>query len=112
MNEKDVVIFLLVQLLLVTLSIPLILQVVKPNGFYGFRTPKTLSDEKLWYRINRFAGISLLLASLLSISLFLYFFQAGYFKTLDSIFSISILPPLTVSLVSTLLYSARIERNR
>jgi hypothetical protein len=29
------------------LSIPMVLQKVKPNRWYGFRTPKTLSNEKI-----------------------------------------------------------------
>jgi uncharacterized membrane protein len=56
--------------------VPLALQKIKPNGWYGFRTPKTLSDENIWYEANRVAGIDLSLAGLLtiftSIALFLF----------------------------------------
>ena len=43
----------------VVLGIPLATGRVPPNGIYGFRTPATLSDSSLWYRVNRSAGIEL-----------------------------------------------------
>jgi uncharacterized membrane protein len=48
--------FIVVGLLMAGLSIPLILRRVKPNSLYGFRTPKTLSNERIWYDTNAFAG--------------------------------------------------------
>ena len=36
-----------------------------PPFFYGFRTPKSLSDPKIWYAINRLSGIDLLIAGTL-----------------------------------------------
>jgi len=42
-------------LLWVGLGIPLLRRKVRPNWFYGFRTPGTLRDEQLWYEVN--AGI-------------------------------------------------------
>jgi uncharacterized membrane protein len=52
--------FVATGLLLAGLSVPLILRWVKPNGIYGFRTPKTLSDERIWYDANAYAGRALL----------------------------------------------------
>lgn len=43
-------------------SIPLVLGKIPPNGFYGFRTPRTLAEPALWYRANWFAGWALLVA--------------------------------------------------
>ena len=43
---------LVVGLLIVGLSIPLIRRRVKPNRLYGFRTPKTMSSEQIWYEAN------------------------------------------------------------
>lgn len=62
---------------LIALCIPLALQKVKPNGWYGFRTPKTLSNEKIWYEANRVAGIDLTIAGVLTIftSIALFFFS-------------------------------------
>ena len=44
-------------------SVPLILGAVPPNRWYGFRTTRTLSNEKLWFRANHFAGWAFLAAA-------------------------------------------------
>ncbi len=49
-------------LLLVILAIPMLMKKVKPNIWYGFRTRKTLSDERIWYMANQYAGKALLIA--------------------------------------------------
>ncbi|MBN1954563.1 MAG: SdpI family protein [Anaerolineae bacterium] len=49
-------------ILMIVLAIPMALQKVKPNFWYGFRTRKTLSDESVWYAANQYAGKALLLA--------------------------------------------------
>jgi uncharacterized membrane protein len=49
-------------LLLIGVSVPLILKKVPPNQWYGFRVPKTLSSDRIWYEANRVAGIDLCLA--------------------------------------------------
>ena len=56
-----------VPLLILALSIPMILDKVAPNGAYGFRTPKTLESEEVWYPANRAAGWFMLAAAVLSI---------------------------------------------
>ncbi len=45
-------------------SLPLVFRKIPPNGFYGFRTPRTVSDQNIWYQANWFAGWALLLAAL------------------------------------------------
>jgi uncharacterized membrane protein len=50
-------------LVLFIVALPLVLGVVPPNRLYGFRTKKTLSDADVWYRVNRFAAIAIMLAS-------------------------------------------------
>jgi uncharacterized membrane protein len=47
--------------LFIGLGVPLMLQSVKPNRWYGFRTPKTLSDPEIWYAVNRVTGRDLLI---------------------------------------------------
>jgi len=51
-------------LLLFVVALPLVLGLVPPNRLYGFRTKKTLSDADVWYGANRFAGIAIMLASI------------------------------------------------
>ncbi len=53
--------------LLAALSIPLILRMVKPNYIYGFRVPKTLNNPQLWYEVNAYAGVRLLIAGIATI---------------------------------------------
>jgi uncharacterized membrane protein len=47
---------LLVGALCIALGIPLALNKIKPNSFYGFRIAKTFNDESVWYRVNAFTG--------------------------------------------------------
>lgn len=53
-------------LVLGALSIPLILKLVPPNGFYGFRTSATRSNIAIWYPANAFLGWALLVAAVVS----------------------------------------------
>lgn len=64
LTDLFMVMFALSGLLVVGLSIPMILGKVKPNWWYGFRTPKTLSDERIWYKANAYAGKLLLVIGL------------------------------------------------
>jgi uncharacterized membrane protein len=52
--------------IIAVVSIPLIANAVPPNRFYGFRTRRTLSNERIWYSANRFAGWAMFIASLIS----------------------------------------------
>ena len=40
---------------------------VKKNSLIGFRTKKSLSDDMIWKKTNRFAGISLMIVGVLII---------------------------------------------
>lgn len=53
-----------VGLLMVVICIPLIQRRIKPNPFYGFRTPTTLKNEQIWYEINEYSGKRLLVGGL------------------------------------------------
>jgi len=50
------------------LGIPMALELIPPNRFFGYRTRKTLSSESVWYRANRAAGWSLLLCGMAALS--------------------------------------------
>jgi uncharacterized membrane protein len=52
---------------LIAISLPMIYDKVPPNGFYGFRTPRTMSNPNLWYPANRVAGRNMVLAGLIVI---------------------------------------------
>lgn len=52
-------------ILMILLAIPLIQNKIAPNSWYGFRTRRTLSDERVWYAANRYAGKALLIAGII-----------------------------------------------
>jgi uncharacterized membrane protein len=45
------------------ISIPLVLGTVPRNRLFGFRTKKTLASDAIWFGVNRFAGIAIMVAS-------------------------------------------------
>ena len=49
-----------------TLSIPLIFQLVPPNGVYGFRTSATRASADIWYSANTFMGWALVAGAVVS----------------------------------------------
>jgi len=49
--------------LLFLLAVPLVFGLIPRNRLYGFRTKKTLSDDAIWYRVNRLAGFAVMIAS-------------------------------------------------
>lgn len=53
-------------LLLAVISIPLILQKIGPNPWYGFRVRKTLDDPAIWYPVNAYAAKRLLAVGFVS----------------------------------------------
>jgi hypothetical protein len=55
--------FAIPALLFFIVALPLVFGVIPPNRLYGFRTKKTLSNADIWYAVNRFAGIAIMLAS-------------------------------------------------
>jgi uncharacterized membrane protein len=62
---------LIAPVVIAVLALPLVFGWVPPNPLYGFRTPRTLADRDLWYRVNFFCGCAVLIASGLSVILLL-----------------------------------------
>ena len=56
--------FFVPAMLIAVLSLPLIAGAIPRQWGYGYRTPKTLSDDKIWYPANRVAGLCFLISSL------------------------------------------------
>jgi uncharacterized membrane protein len=48
---------------LAVVALPLALNAVPRNRFYGFRTARTLADDAAWYRANRVAGWGLVVST-------------------------------------------------
>ena len=49
-------------ILIILVSVPLIFEWIPRNGLYGFRTPRTLESDAIWYPANKMAGILFALA--------------------------------------------------
>ena len=54
--------FIALPALTFALGIPLILRLVPPNRFYGFRTATSYSSADAWYQINFATGLALVAA--------------------------------------------------
>jgi uncharacterized membrane protein len=59
--------FLFSGVLLASLSVPMILGKIPPNGWYGFRVKKTMENPEIWYPVNSYSGKWLLVVGLLMI---------------------------------------------
>ena len=57
--------FFIPSIIFLIISIPLAIGKIPRNRFYGVRTRKTLSDEKLWHASNRLGGRLFIVSSLI-----------------------------------------------
>ena len=55
--------------ILFIISIPLALGLISRNRLYGFRTQRTLSDDATWFRVNRFAGLAVMMATVMYVAI-------------------------------------------
>jgi len=56
-------------ILMVLISIPMMRAWLPRNHWYGFRTAKTLSADRIWYPANRYSGWTLFLAGLATVAI-------------------------------------------
>lgn len=103
--------FALVGLSLCAVSIPLIRGKVPRNYVYGFRTPKTLKSDAIWYPANRVAGICLYQAGRVTVfgSLLLIpfaLFLPAYLIALIGLVFLAL--PVSVALIKSFAYLRRL----
>ena len=96
--EANIGIYAGMGFLIILLCVPMILEMVPPNNWYGFRTRRTLSDPNVWYPANRIAGQYFAVAGVLIVITTLLVFL--FHKNLPPKTSSLIL--LSVSLISLL----------
>jgi uncharacterized membrane protein len=63
------VLLLGVPLLVIGLAVPLMLRVVPPNRFYGYRTGWSLASPENWYHANFLSGVALTAAGVLMLGI-------------------------------------------
>ena len=64
---KVIISFIVPSLLFIAISIPLIIKKIPRNCAYGIRTKKTLANDEIWYKANRYGGVSFLMAALITL---------------------------------------------
>ena len=108
---KGPILLYLVYILVIVISIPLILQKVGPNSLYGFRTTKTLSNDEMWYKANKFGGWTMAVAGLVSLVCLLLseYLQRIPFTTFgsDRLGALSFVP-IIVSAIVSIVYIIRL----
>lgn len=64
-------------LLFIGISIPLTMDAIEPNDYYGIRIDQAFQSEEMWYEINRYGGWALIIASgiMLVANIGLYIFR-------------------------------------
>lgn len=79
-------------------GIPLYLDEIPPNRFFGYRTDATLQSSEAWYSANHSLGLALIIAGLASlvVTAGLTIFDLGYRRERQAIIAISIDGGLTV----------------
>lgn len=92
-------------LLMAALSVPMIQRWIKPNPFYGFRTPKAFKSDAIWYEINAYSGRRLFIAGLV-IALAAVLFALIPNLPLD-LYSILLLLVLVIAMTLTMIQSLR-----
>ena len=104
--------FSITGLMIIGLSVPLIMQWVAPNQWYGFRIRATLSDTRIWYPANAYAAWRLLWTGVLILVLGVI----GYFVpnlTLDQyglLVSLATLAGIIVTLVQSFLFVSKLTK--
>lgn len=64
----------------IIIGIPLLYGKIKPNIWYGFRTPKTRSNDEIWYKANKYVGRDFIFAGIIFtiVSLFLLIYRSNF----------------------------------
>jgi len=73
----------------ILISLPLVLKLVPPNRWYGFRTRKTMSNADIWYEANYKGAVGLIVASVIALvarAIIMQTFERGTGAVLSTFF--------------------------
>jgi len=104
MNNVIIITYIIASIIIILVSIPLILNKVKPNTLYGFRTFKTLSNKEILYKANKFSGIALLTSSTITIVSVIFLRYIIGLNEISIVYVCAFLLPLILSTAISLLY--------
>ncbi len=98
--------------LFILISLPLILEKIPPNAFYGFRIRKAFLSDENWYQINQYGGKALTLWSLPLLASGVMKFFLPIEEIGDPWNLILLIGPLiiftTVAIIQTLIYARKL----
>jgi uncharacterized membrane protein len=101
--------FLIPSILILIVSIPLVIGWIPRNRFYGVRTRKTLSDERVWYSANKFGGWLFITSGLIYLLIAVF---VPYSTDSASLYwwvhIIGLLLPLSISIIMIHSYTKRL----
>ena len=103
--------FIIPALVLFIVAIPLVMGIIPRNRFYGMRSRKALTDDRIWYPVNRLGGLLVMLASMVYACVALlwpYSKTAADSSRIFLIHQLGFVLPLVVALVITGLYGRRL----
>ena len=104
-----ILLFLGCGILWIVLGIPMIGGMVARNGIYGFRTPKTLASDHVWYPANRYAGKEMVKAGRLVVIGSVLMFGVNFLFGLSSQTvavggTVLLLVPLMIAVIRSFIY--------
>lgn len=108
--SKSVLLFTAVGVLFICLGMPLLFDRIPPNFWYGCRTTKTLSDENVWYAVNRVTGRDLIFGGIAVIASAVAVFIFGRYVTP----TLAVTTPLVVLVLAVIVVvvnSLRVQRS-
>ena len=93
--------FIFAGVMFVAFGIPLRQGRVPPNRWYGFRTPRTLRDEKVWHAVNRVTGADMVGTGVAIIAVCLLMFALRSYVTSDTAIMV-----VLATMIATAVYMA------
>lgn len=102
------IVLLIAVALIAAAALPLVLRLVPRNPIFGVPTKRTLDDEALWFKVNAFAGIAVIIACGV-IAFLLMFYQGTWLRPAWAQVIVFVVP-IALAVVATLAYERRITR--
>ena len=94
--EPDLISRIWIPILFIILSIPLILNKIRPNHILGVRTKETFSNDGTWYKANKILGWHLLIIGIIllvyrTVEPYVYFLQGNFKGAISILFILSVI---------------------
>ncbi len=101
------ILYLVLSVLMIAAGIPMAMQIVPPNRWYGFRTPKTLSSPEAWYPVNRIGGLWLVGTGIVMGAVAGVVFLAGFEKDTAALINVT---PCMLGLIGAVIHGLWVSR--